>query len=536
MVAKRVGRPSNKLVFDKELEFEDSNIESTKTRMLEDLEFFIRTIHPHRVLSACHSELIKWWTRPEAKTHQLALLPRDHQKSALIAYRVVWELTRNPALRILYISSTSNLAEKQLKFIKDILTSPKYMTYFPDMVNKDEAKREKWRETEISVDHPLRREESVRDPSVFTAGLTTNIVGLHCDIAVLDDVVVDSSAYDESGRAKLRDQVSYLASIGGTDSKTWVVGTRYHPLDLYNDMLNQVVEIYDEIGNRESAEHLYEIYERQVEDRGDGTGEYLWPRTQREDGKWFGFNQQILARKRAQYTDPSKFRAQYYNDPNDLSESSINRDMFQYYDRKNLQKNSGRWFYKTEKLNIFASIDFAFSVNKNADCTAIVVIGVDRKNNYYVLDIERFKTKKISDYYDAIFKLFTRWDFRKIRAETTVAQSMIVEDLKNNYIRPNGLALVIDEHRPTRKKEDRIEAALQPKYANKQIFHYEGGLTSMLEEELVLRHPSHDDIKDALASAIEIAVAPSFMGMGQPTNKNYNTDKIFYHPRFGGIG
>ena len=507
-----------------------------KQKMLDDLEFFIHVIHPHRVLAQCHTDLIKWWTRPEAKSHQLALLPRDHQKSSLIAYRVVWELTRNPALRILYISSTSNLAEKQLKFIKDILTSPKYTMYFPDMVNKEEAKREKWRETEIAVDHPLRKAESIRDPSVFTAGLTTNIVGMHCDIAVLDDVVVDSSAYDESGRSKLRDQVSYLASIAGTDSRTWVVGTRYHPLDLYNDMLQQVVEMYDEIGNRISAEHLYEIYERQVEDKGDGTGVYLWPRSQRSDGKWFGFNQQVLARKRAQYTDPSKFRAQYYNDPNDLSESTINREMFQYYDRKNLKRHNGRWYFKDEKLNIFASIDFAFSTNKDADSTAIVVIGVDRKNNIYILDIERFKTKKISDYYDAILKFFMRWDFRKIRAETTVAQSVIVEDLKQNYIRPNGLALVIDEHRPTKKKEERIEATLQPRYANKQIFHFEDGLTSMLEEELVLRRPPHDDIKDALASAVEIAVAPSFMGMGQPTNKNYNTDKLFYHPRFGGIG
>jgi len=504
--------------------------------MLEDLSFFIHVIHPHRTLGQCHSDLISWWTRPEGKSHQLALLPRDHQKSTLIGYRVAWELTRNPALRILYISSTSNLAEKQLKFIKDILTSPKYTMYFPDMVNKEEAKREKWRETEISVDHPIRKAESIRDPSIFTAGLTTNIVGMHCDIAVLDDVVVDSSAYDESGRSKLRDQVSYLASIAGTDSRTWVVGTRYHPIDLYNDMLNQVVEMYDEVGNRISAEHLYEIYERQVEDKGDGTGTYLWPREQRADGKWFGFNQQILARKRAQYTDPSKFRAQYYNDPNDLSESTINREMFQYYDRKHLRKNAGRWYYKDEKLNVVASIDFAFSTSKDADSTAIVVIGIDRKNNIYVLDIERFKTKKISDYYDAILKFFTRWDFRKLRAEVTVAQAVIVEDLKVNYIRPNGLALVIDDHRPTKKKEDRIEAALQPKYANKQIFHYEDGLTSMLEEELVLRRPSHDDIKDALASAVEIAVAPSFMGMGKSSNPNYNSDKVFYHPRFGGLG
>lgn len=35
------------------------------------------------------------------------------------------------------------------------------------------------------------------------------------------------------------------------------------------------------------------------------------------------------------------------------------------------------------------------------------------------------------------------------------------------------------------------------------------GWTAVLEEELVLARPAHDDVKDALASAVGIAVAPS---------------------------
>jgi hypothetical protein len=40
---------------------------------------------------------------------------------------------------------------------------------------------------------------------------------------------------------------------------------------------------------------------RSVEENGDGTGEFLWPRQQRRDGKWFGFDAKILAKKRGQY-------------------------------------------------------------------------------------------------------------------------------------------------------------------------------------------------------------------------------------------
>src|SRR5712675_3641796 len=131
------------------------------------LEAFISLVHPKRLLGNVHREVIQWWTRQDAKSHQLLLLPRDHMKSALVAYRVAWELTRDPTLRILYISSTSNLAIKQLKFIKDILTCDNYRALWPDMIFQEEAKREKWTEKEISVDHPARREHYVRDPSIF---------------------------------------------------------------------------------------------------------------------------------------------------------------------------------------------------------------------------------------------------------------------------------------------------------------------------------------------------------------------------------
>ena len=193
--------------------------DAQRTKAELNLEEFIRLVAPKRMLGNCHRELITWWTRPEALSHQLVLLPRDHQKSAMVAFRVAWEITKNPAIRVLYISATSKLATKQLKFIKDILTSDTYREYWPEMVNKEQSKREKWAETEISVDHPKRKAEYIRDATVMAAGLTTTITGLHCDIAVLDDVVVEDNAYSEEGRDKVETQVSYLASITGTGSK-----------------------------------------------------------------------------------------------------------------------------------------------------------------------------------------------------------------------------------------------------------------------------------------------------------------------------
>ena len=104
---------------------------------------FINLVHPKTLLGSLHEELCYWWEREDKKNHQLVLLPRDHQKSRMIAYRVAWTLTKNPHFRILYLSSTANLAEKQLKFIKDIFTSDIHSRYWPDHVNIEEGKREK---------------------------------------------------------------------------------------------------------------------------------------------------------------------------------------------------------------------------------------------------------------------------------------------------------------------------------------------------------------------------------------------------------
>ena len=498
------------------------------------LEEFIKLVAPKRVLGNIHREVISWWTRQDAKLYQLLLLPRDHMKSALVAFRVAWELTKDPTLRVLYISSTSNLATKQLKFIKDILTGDTYRLYWPDMVEKDEAKREKWTEREISVDHPRRREESIRDPSIFTAGLTSNIVGMHCDIAVLDDVVVESNAYLEEGREKVKNQYSLLSSIESVNAKEWIVGTRYHPKDLYASIMEMEVDEYDELGNVVKSESLFEVKEYPVETAGDGTGEFLWPRQQRTDGKWFGFDAKILADKKSKYINKVHFRAQYYNDPHDIDSSPIQRDLFQYYDRNYLFNKSGRWYFKGNNLNVVAAVDFAYSTSKKSDSTSIVVVGVDGNNNYYVLDIDRFKTDRISDYFARILKLHEKWGFRKIRAEVSVAQQVIVKDLKDNYIRPHGLGLAVDEFRPSRwqgSKEERILSVLEPKYANKQIWHYQGGNCQSLEEELIFTNPPHDDIKDALASAIDFAVSPvNTFKLKKDAQIVFN-----FHSKFGGV-
>jgi phage terminase large subunit-like protein len=287
--------------------------------------------------------------------------------------------------------------------------------------------------------------------------------------------------------------------------------------------------VFDADGNVVDRQPVWDIKEYAVE----VDGVFLWPRAVRADGKAFGFDIQVLSRIRAEYSDKVQYYAQYYNDPNDPGSNRINRSKFQYYDRKFLRQEGGHWYYKRNKLNVYAAVDFAFSLSKKSDNSAIVVVGIDSEGFYYVLDIDVFKTDRISEYFDRIAALHSKWEFKKLRAEVTVAQTVIVRDLKDK-LRAEGLSLSIDEYRPTRSegtKQERIAAALEHKYENMSVWHFKGGYIDMLEEELVLARPPHDDIKDALACAVEISVKPK--RARDPDFMKSNV--VMFNSRFGGV-
>lgn len=505
-----------------------SDKDAIRARAESDLLFFIRLVAPHRVLGSIHEELCSWWTRDDAKDNQLVLFPRDHQKSAMIAYRVAWWLTRNPETTVLYVSATADLSEKQLKAIKDVFTSDIYRFYWPEMIQENENKRERWAVDEISVDHPKRKAEGVRDASIKACGLTANMTGLHCNVAVMDDVVVPSNAYTSTGREQVRATYSQLSSIQTTGAKEWVVGTRYHPKDLYSDLMEMTENFYDEENNEDVEHHVYEVLEREVETNG----EFLWPKQRRKDGKTFGFDDRELARKKAKYLDVTQFFAQYYNNPNAVETQYMSKDNFQWFDRDKVENISGVWYFGDSPLNVYAAIDFAFTVNAASDYTALIVVGVDEDNNIYVLDIDRFKTNKISVMYEKVESAYKKWKFRKVRAEVVAAQSMIVTQFRE-YMRSQNIVFTIEEYNPPRnmKKEERISAILEPRYTNRMIWHYKGGNCQTLEEELMMSNPEHDDIKDALASVVEIA-KPPVANAGFWKRKK---EKNVVHARFGGI-
>lgn len=520
----------------RKLEKMPEDAKAVRELALTDLYTFARLVNPGYVYGDVHREVFRWlqdynlFDQGLGSHNKLIMLPRAHLKSHMVATWAGWIIAKHPEVTILYVSATSTLAETQLYAIKNILTCPAFTRYFPEYIHPQEGKREKWSSTAISIDHRKRKIEGIRDATIATAGLTTNTTGWHADIILADDLVVPENAYTEDGRESVLKKSSQFTSIRNAGGFTLACGTRYHPNDIYATWKAQEYEVFNSEDEVVGKEKVWDIKEYAVE----SDGIFIWPRSVRpSDGKAFGFNLQHLTRIKAEYEDRTQFFAQYYNNPNDPGSNRIDRDSFQYYDRKYLRQVDDKWYFRDKRLNVYASIDFAYSLSKSADNSAIVVIGIDCDNNIYILDIAVFKTDRISEYFKQVASLHSKWEFTKLRAEVTVAQVVIVRDLKDR-LKEEGLSLSIEEYRPSRKegtKEERIASVLEHRYDNGLMWHYKGGYNELLEEELVLARPAHDDIKDALASAVSIAVKPKQRG----NHERESTNKVQWSSRFGGV-
>lgn len=502
---------------------------------------FIRVVAPWLCLGHIHEDTANWIQEAfdEKVKRLLILLPRGHLKSKLAALYAAWRIIKNPAITILYGSASGSLAERQLYDITNVLLGPDVRLYWKGLVKEKISERDLWRNTAINVDHPLRRQKGVRDNTIRAMSVGATITGDHYDLAILDDIIApnsDADPWTEAGRLMVAKWYAQLSSVLNPGAEVMAVGTRYIGKDIYNTMMESETLHYDDEGNIINRTKLYRVKQAVVE----LNGQFLWPRQKGKDGDWYGFNIQILDEIRETYRKSGQmeqFYAQYYQDPTDQENPKIKTN-FQYYEQDQLVYQHGQWFIKVKTdtgatslrpLNLFASMDLAFTTREGSDYTAIIVIGVDSENYRYVLDIDRFRTRDPYEMCDHLFTLYGKWFFGKARIEVTVGQVMIIPVLQKQMVLRNQRFL-IDEYRPptNKAKPDRIMASLSPLYQLQQIYHFRGGLCEELEKQLVQQKPEHDDIADVMASVQEIAYPPGKTYKEKPT-------EVVYHNRFGGV-
>jgi predicted phage terminase large subunit-like protein len=155
----------------------------------------------------------------------LVELPRDHGKSFQICGRVLWELGKNPALRVKIVCATDAIAAERSRFLRSAITdNPRMKYYFPHL-----KPAEPWTADAFTVARPA----DVIGPSVAAFGVGAGSTGTRADLLICDDVVDVRSLHSRAERDRVADYfTNNLMNLLEPDGRFWGLCTPWHRDDL----------------------------------------------------------------------------------------------------------------------------------------------------------------------------------------------------------------------------------------------------------------------------------------------------------------
>jgi predicted phage terminase large subunit-like protein len=159
--------------------------------------------------------------------HDRALieLPRDHGKSTQVCARLIWELARNPSLRIKIVCANEALAVERGRFLRDAIAQNLRIRWvFPQF-----RPAQPWEAMRFTVARP----QSVIGPSVAAFGIGASSTGARADLLVCDDIVDVKALRSKSDRERVRIYFQEnLVNLLEPDGRLWCLFTPWHTDDL----------------------------------------------------------------------------------------------------------------------------------------------------------------------------------------------------------------------------------------------------------------------------------------------------------------
>ena len=141
----------------------------------------------------------------------------------------------------------------------------------------------------------------------------------------------------------------------------------------------------------------------------------------------------------------------------------------------------------------------------------------------------RVKHEVINKNAISIFPDADNWELRNKHVGFSVMFFSWPSDVPNGRLRLTFLKS-LESQSPGWFRVNKVPI-LEPKYDNYQVWHYKGGYCQVLEDELVLERPPHDDVKDAVANAMEELIPPSH----NRGRSSVQRPSLQFHSRFGGV-
>lgn len=172
--------------------------------------------------AAIHFELQRFLSH---HPKSLIELPRDHGKSFQVCARIVWELGRNPGLRVKVVCATGAIAAERSRFLRAAIeANPAVRLVFPHL-----RPSKPWNADRFTVLRPAE----VIGPSVTAYGVGAGSTGTRADLLVCDDIVDVRALHTATERNRVAAYFhENLMNLLEPDGRFWGLFTPWHADDL----------------------------------------------------------------------------------------------------------------------------------------------------------------------------------------------------------------------------------------------------------------------------------------------------------------
>ncbi len=172
---------------------------------------------------------------------QMILSPPRHGKTDLLIHFVVWLITQNPNVRILWVGGNEDIAKNSVSSVMDQLENNELLIEEicgPGPKFKPQNRSGKaWSSTEFTVG--TRTVTGIKSPTMVGIGRGGKILSRDCDIIIADDIEDHSSTMQPASRENTRNWwTTTLSSRKEEHTAMVVIGSRQHYDDLYSHLVD----------------------------------------------------------------------------------------------------------------------------------------------------------------------------------------------------------------------------------------------------------------------------------------------------------
>lgn len=339
-----------------------------------------------------HNEMHRYWSKYSRVAMRKA---REHGGSSQLRARTVWEIGKNPDIRIKYISSTEDLAKPKVRSVRQLIeNSPRVKEVFPHLRPGGST----WSDMAFTV----QRKYDPPDPTLEARGVLSSATGGRADLIIFDDATAESSI-----EMKIRERViravfnTWMNLVTSEDKggRVWWMSNVWHPSDASAEIV------------RRKTFHVLEMFI-------GSDMEPIWPE------EW---PKKRLIQHRETIGELA-FSRGFMGRPWDDTQKPVQEEWINFYlDEELPYTDDGILEYST-----YLGVDLAISAKPTSNFTAVVVIARDDDRNVYVLETIR---RRID--FPTTLKLVaataSRWNPTKIVIESVGYQSALAQSLKKAW-------------------------------------------------------------------------------------------------------